>query len=71
MTDSSIPGELISELELRARLTNFEDPFVERKVSGDIKDCLKTAIAFANTLPNGPELTGADPHAEKYNSRAE
>jgi hypothetical protein len=43
----------LSERELLARLRNVEDPFVERKVDGDLKDCLKTAVAFANTLPNG------------------
>lgn len=43
----------LSERELLARLRNVEDPFVERKVDGDVKDCLKTAVAFANTLPNG------------------
>lgn len=42
----------LSDRELLARLRNFEDPFVERKVDGDLKDCLKTAVAFANTLPN-------------------
>lgn len=42
----------LSERELIARLRNVEDPFVERKVDGDLKDCLKTAVAFANTLPN-------------------
>lgn len=43
----------LSDRELLARLRNVEDPFVERKVDGDLKDCLKTAVAFANTLPNG------------------
>ena len=39
--------------ELRTRSGNFEDPFVERKSAHDVKDALKTAVAFANTLPNG------------------
>ncbi len=39
--------------ELFARLKNYEDPFTERKTEGDWKDCLKTAVAFANSLPNG------------------
>lgn len=53
MNEQHIRSDMISENELRSRLTNFEDPFVERKVHGDIKDCLKTVIAFANSLPNG------------------
>jgi hypothetical protein len=40
-----------SDEDLRARLHNFEDPFVERKSCGDIKDVLKSAVAFANSLP--------------------
>jgi len=51
--NSQLTSEMISEEELRARLTNYEDPFVERKVHGDIGDCLKTAVAFANSLPDG------------------
>lgn len=53
MSEHQIGSDMISEKELQARMTNFEDPFVERKVHGDIKDCLKTVIAFANSLPNG------------------
>src|SRR5882762_207377 len=53
MPNDEISEGMISETELRARFRNFEDPFVERKVAGDIKDCLKTALAFANTLPTG------------------
>jgi len=43
----------LTEAKLLARLGNVEDPFVERKNAKDIKDALKTAVAFANTLPNG------------------
>jgi hypothetical protein len=43
----------LSDEELASRLRNFEDPYVERKTAKDIKDCLKTAVGFANTLPNG------------------
>jgi len=53
MPSDQISEPMISDTELRARFRNFEDPFVERKVAGDIRDCLKTALAFANTLPNG------------------
>lgn len=43
----------LSDEQLRALFRNFEDPFVERKSEGDHRDFLKTAIAFANSLPNG------------------
>lgn len=43
----------LTDAELVSRLANTEDPFVERKTAGDIKDVLKTAVAFANTLPVG------------------
>jgi hypothetical protein len=33
------------------RLTNTEDSTVERKVANDYRDCLKTAVAFSNSLP--------------------
>jgi predicted HTH transcriptional regulator len=39
--------------ELRLRIKNFEDSFVERKTLGDHKDWLKTAVAFANSAPVG------------------
>jgi Putative DNA-binding domain len=41
----------VSERELLARMRNFEDHFVERKTSSDLKDCLKTIVAFANSTP--------------------
>lgn len=43
----------LSDQDLLSRLTNFEDAFVERKSSGDMKDLLKTAVAFANSTPMG------------------
>jgi hypothetical protein len=43
----------LSEADLLARLTNFEDSFVERKTIGDHRDWLKTVVAFANTTPIG------------------
>jgi Schlafen, AlbA_2 len=43
----------LSDTDLLSRLTNFEDAFVERKSTGDMKDLLKTAVAFANSTPVG------------------
>ena len=43
----------LSDTDILARLTNFEDAFVERKSTGDTKDLLKTAVAFANSTPIG------------------
>src|SRR6516165_8527109 len=39
--------------DLLARMKRFEDNFVERKPLGDRKDWLKTAVAFANSTPDG------------------
>jgi hypothetical protein len=43
----------MSYADLLARMRNFEDHFVERKTSGDMKDFLKTIVAFANSAPIG------------------
>jgi hypothetical protein len=43
----------LNEVDLVARLKNFEDHFVERKVVKDDKDWKKTAVAFANSAPVG------------------
>jgi predicted HTH transcriptional regulator len=43
----------LTEEDLLARMETFEDHFVERKVSGDEKDWLKTVVAFANSAPLG------------------
>src|SRR6266478_5069428 len=40
-----------TEADLLARMRNFEDHLVERKVSKDEKDWKKTAVAFANSAP--------------------
>lgn len=43
----------LNEIDLLARMKNFEDHLVERKVVGDDKDWKKTAVAFANSVPVG------------------
>jgi len=44
---------LPTDEELLLSLRNFEDNFVERKTSNDLRDWLKTAVAFANSTPIG------------------
>jgi len=47
---------VISEEELRKRLKNSEDRFVERKSQGvSAEDICKTMVAFTNSLPDGQE----------------
>jgi hypothetical protein len=43
----------LKDEDILLRLTNFEDAFVERKSTGDMRDLLKTAVAFANSTPIG------------------
>ena len=43
----------LNEADLLARMRNFEDHLVERKVVKDEKDWKKTAVAFANSVPVG------------------
>lgn len=43
----------LSDAELLIKLKATEDPFVERKTKNDIKDVLKTIVAFANSTPIG------------------
>lgn len=43
----------LTDEDILPRLKNFEDSFVERKTKSDLGDCLKTAVAFANTVPLG------------------
>jgi predicted HTH transcriptional regulator len=43
----------LTDQDLVAKMKNFEDHFVERKVAKDDKDWLKTAVAFANSAPVG------------------
>lgn len=44
---------ILTDEELLLRLDSIEDNFVERKSSGDSRDWLKTAVAFANSVPVG------------------
>jgi len=41
----------LSDQDVLSRLTNTEDSTVERKTANDYRDCLKTAVAFSNSLP--------------------
>ena len=41
----------LTDADLMLRLTDTEDSFTERKTVNDLKDCLKTAVGFANTAP--------------------
>src|SRR5215471_15444612 len=43
----------LSETDLLAKMKNYEDHFVERKVVKDEGDWRKTAVAFANSAPVG------------------
>jgi Schlafen, AlbA_2 len=43
----------LTEQDILLRLSNTEDSFVERKTVNDTGDCLKTVVAFANTVPIG------------------
>lgn len=41
----------LSDQAILQRLRNTEDSTVERKTANDYRDCLKTAVAFCNSLP--------------------
>lgn len=41
----------LTDADILARLTNSEDSTSERKTANDYRDCLKTAVAFSNSLP--------------------
>lgn len=41
----------LSDEDILQRLTNTEDSTAERKTASDYRDCLKTAVAFSNSLP--------------------
>jgi hypothetical protein len=41
----------LSDQDILLRLTSVEDSTVERKTANDYRDCLKTAVAFSNSLP--------------------
>jgi hypothetical protein len=43
----------LTEIDLLARMKNFEDHLVERKTIRDQKDWKKTVVAFANSVPVG------------------
>jgi predicted HTH transcriptional regulator len=43
--------DAFSDRELLIRLSNFEDQFVERKTSRNVKGWLQTIVAFANSSP--------------------
>jgi hypothetical protein len=43
----------LTDADILLRLTNIEDSTVERKTASDYRDCLKTAVAFSNSLPIG------------------
>lgn len=45
----------LTDAEILLRLTNIEDSTVERKTAADFRDCLKTAVAFSNSLPIGDQ----------------
>lgn len=42
---------MLSDQDILARLKTAEDSTVERKTANDYRDCLKTAVAFSNSLP--------------------
>lgn len=41
----------LSDEDILGRLADTEDSTVERKTASDYRDCLKTAVAFSNSLP--------------------
>lgn len=43
----------LTEKDILLRLANTEDSTVERKTANDYRDCLKTAVAFSNSMPVG------------------
>jgi len=44
---------LLNDADIVAKLRLTEDNFTERKVVSDLKDVLKTLVAFANSTPEG------------------
>ncbi len=45
----------LNETDMLRLLHSTEHSFVERKTIGDMNDCVKTVVAFANTLSNDQE----------------
>ena len=43
----------LTESDILSRLTNVEDGTVERKTLSDLRDAVKAAVAFSNSLPVG------------------
>jgi len=43
----------LTDEDILLRLANTEDSTIERKSVNDYRDCLKTAVAFSNSLPIG------------------
>jgi predicted HTH transcriptional regulator len=43
----------LTDRDILLRLANTEDGTVERKTASDYRDCLKTAVAFSNSMPVG------------------
>jgi hypothetical protein len=41
----------LTDDDILLRMKNTEDSTVERKTASDYRDCLKTAVAFSNSLP--------------------
>lgn len=50
---SSLDEAMLTNEEILLKLGQQEDSFVERKSVNDVNDCLKTAVAFANSTPIG------------------
>jgi len=44
---------MLTNEEILLKLAQQEDSFVERKSRNDVNDCLRTAVAFANSTPIG------------------
>ena len=51
--DLRVLAEQLKDEDLLLRLRNFEDNFVERKSASDNGGWLRTAVAFANSVPIG------------------
>jgi predicted HTH transcriptional regulator len=44
---------MLTDADILQRLSNVEDATVERKVASDLRDAIRTAVAFSNSLPIG------------------
>ncbi len=43
----------LTDADILSRLTNIEEATVERKTMSDLRDAVKSAVAFSNSLPIG------------------